>query len=349
MPIDDVSRATPGRIIFHNVPSGRNDYDRSFTLSGIESPLSNEVLNYFRHKLVTTLANSAFPVGFDNPATSPVADTVLDATTVNYQSFVSNSQIIATHLYDVQKMNNAPGVLAIAETRYDNLRGLAIVKLEHEEGARALPIDYRGEPTFNVEYLEDLMMTSKTRVFKAALFVQRGTSLDDIEGLVSDNQRATGAKSGIAEFFLHSFLGCHLLDDPAKVTRDFFDAVQTWINSVVMDPSKRIDYTIALLAEMQRRSNAIDPNSFATGHLAPEDCQDFVDHLANHAVPTTIFPKDTNLLSAKLRKMAIYLESGIMIVGSPDIISENIKVDAAKDGQAVIQVTDRVAKVNGRG
>ena len=213
MPID-VSRINLGKIIFHNVPSGPADDAHSLTLSGIESPLNSEARNYFRQKLVATLTNGAHSVVFDDQSTSLVPGLVLNITTTGNQRFVGDSQVMARHLYDMQTRSNARGVLAVAEVDDSGRQAVAIVKLEREEGARAIPTDHRGELTFDVEHLQDLMLTGKTRVFKAALFTQHGTDLGGIEGIASDNQTARGTRFGIADFFLRRFLGCRLQEDP---------------------------------------------------------------------------------------------------------------------------------------
>ena len=205
MPID-VSRINLGRIIFHRVPSGPTDVAHDLVLSRIESPLNNQARNYFRQKLVSTLVNGAYPVLFDTQSTSVVPGSVLNITTAGSQHFVGDSQIMARHLYDIQNMNNGRGVFAVAEVDSSGLKAVTVVKLEHGEGARALPISYQGEPTFDVEHLQNLMLTDKTRIFKAALFAQHGTGLGDIDGLVSDNQITRGTRSGVADFFLRKFL-----------------------------------------------------------------------------------------------------------------------------------------------
>ena len=311
--------------------------------------MNSQARNYFRQRLVVTLTTLAFPVEFDPLSTSVVPGLVLNMTTADNQRFVGDSQIMAQHLYDIQTRSNAPGVLVVAEVDANGRHAIAVVKLEHEEGARALPTDYQGEPTFDVEHLQNLMLTSKTRVFKAALFVQSGTALADIEGLVSDNQIARGMRSRVAAFFLGRFLGCRLKEDPAVVTRNFVVAAQEWINAEVADPSKQTDYTLALLTEMQRNIDVIDPELFAGEHLDLDDRLDFLGYIEDHGVPAAAFPKDTGLVSAQLKKVSMNLASGVMVIGTLGAFEEKVKTNAASDGQVEISITDRLTNVKGRG
>ena len=347
MPVD-VSRINLGKIILHNVPSGPADDAHSLTLSGIESPLNSQARNYFRQKLVATLTNGARPVVFDDQSTSVVPGLVLGITTAGNQRFVGDSQVMARHLHEVQTRSNAPGVLAVAEVDASGRQAVAIVKLEHEEGARALPTDYQGERTFHIEHLQDLMLTGKTRVFKAALFTQYGTDLGGIEGIVSDNQ-IRGAGSGVADFFLRRFLGCRLQEDPATVTSDFLEAAQGWINTEIADPSKQTDYMVAVLTEIRRNVDAIDPDLFASEHLDLEDRQAFLEHIDDHGVPIVVFPKDTSLVAIQLRKVSMNLASGLTVIGTPDAFEEKVKTNATADGRVEISITDLLTNVKGRG
>ena len=239
--------------------------------------------------------------------------------------------------------------MAVAEVDDSGRQAVAIVKLEREEGARAIPTDHRGELTFDVEHLQDLMLTGKTRVFKAALFTQHGTDLGGIEGIASDNQTARGTRFGIADFFLRRFLGCRLQEDPATVTSNFLEAAQGWINTDIADPSKQTDYIVAVLTEIRRNVDAIDPELFAREHLDLEDRQDFLEHIDDHGVPIVVFPKDTSLVATQLRKVSMNLASGLTVIGTPDAFEEKVKTNATADGRVEISITDRLTNVKGRG
>ncbi len=348
MPINP-RRINLGSVIFHSVPSGPNDDVNPFHLSGVESPLGTEARNYFQQKLTATLTNGAYPVVFDEQSTSMVPGLVLNITTPGYSHFVGDSQIMAHHLRDVQTKNNAPGTLAVAEVDAGDQRAVAIVKLEHEEGARAHQVDHQGELTINIEHLQDLMLTGKTRVFKAALFVQYGTATSDIEGLVSDNQNRRGLSSGVAAFFLKTFLGCQLQVDPSTVTRDFLESAQEWINTEVPDPGKKAGYMIALLAEIASNDETVDPKSFADSHLELDDNQSFMDFVESRDVPTSAFPKDTSLVASQLKKVSITTDSGLAVIGTTDALEENAKIDSTIDGRVQISIVDRLTNVKGRG
>ena len=184
------------------------------TLSEIESPLVPTVRNYIRDRVVGTLARNSFPVVFDPASGSPVPELVMDNLGNQSTPFVEASQDLANHLFQSQTGSNPSGLLIVTQTSMEGVNSLAIMKLEREAGARVAAIRHQGKSTFDVEHLSDLMLTDKTRVFKDGLFVQEGTTLESIAGLVSDTQTAQWYKSDIADFFLRRFLGCKLREEP---------------------------------------------------------------------------------------------------------------------------------------
>ena len=345
----DLSRLEIDRVIFHDVPARRAGSAAVPTLSEIEAPLGTAALNFFRRRLVGTLTRNAFPVVFQDSTMSVVPSLTSKSLSGASQDFVRDSQGIAMHLFNMQPGSSPPGMLAVAECRLSVLRAFAIVKLEHDEGTRALPDNSQGRLTFVLEHLQDLMLTEKARVFKAGLFIQEGADVNSIGGYVSDNQSGQWSRRGVADYFLRRFLGCELREDPALVTQNFLMAAEDWINTAISDPDKQAGYMIAVLTEMRRNVDTINPRSFALDHLAEEDRQGFVAHLDDSTVPTNAFQKNIDLVSPRLRRVSINLESGLIIFGDPDVFTDRVQMRTLDDGQAEIIITDRVKNMRSRG
>ena len=345
----DISLLGIDRVIFHLVPSRPASSTALPELSGRESALDSTALNYFRRKLMSTLTNSAYPVVFDDSTSSIVPSLVLKNLSGANQDFIKDSQDIATHLFQMQPGSSPPGMLAVIEATLRGSRALAIVKLEHEEGARAFPDNREGLRTFVLEHLPNLLLTSKTRVFKAGLFIQEGADPDSVDGRVSDVQAAQSLRRGVADYFLRRFLGCELREDPAVTTQNFFVSAENWLNTAISDPDKQAKYVIAVLTEMRRNVDTLSPRSFATDHLDTEDRQGFLDHLNANTVPLNTFPKDVDLIGSRLRKVSMDLESGLIILGSPDVFADKVQMRNLDDGQAEITITDRVKNMRSRG
>ena len=345
----DLGRLDIDKLIVHDVPSRRvNAQGPSPTLSEIESPLTPTVRNYIRDKVVGTLSNNSFPVVFDPASGSPVPVLVLDNLGNQSTPFVESSQYLANHLFQSQTGSNPPGLLAVAQTQIEGVNSLALMKLEREAGARVAAIQHQGKSTFDVQHLSDLMLTDKTRVFKIGLFVQEGTNLESISGLVSDNQAAQWHKSDIADFFLRRFLGCKLREEPRVTTRNYLDATEEWINSSVTDPVLKTKYEVATLAEMQRNLSSINPRTFADQNLELPDRQSYISHLEEREVPVTEFPKDNSIVEPRLRRISMELESGVVIMAKTDVFEDKVHITEEDSGQSRIEIIDRVKGMKGR-
>ena len=349
----DISLLEIRRVIFHGVPSRRTGSSEAPELSGSESTLDVPALNYLRRRLVGALTSNAYPVVFDSSANSVVPSLVLKNLAGANQDFVQDSQEIANHLFQMQPGSSPPGMLAVADCILGRLSVFAVVKLEHDEGARAYPDNSQGHPTFRLEHLRDLMLTGKARVFKVGLFIQEGADLSSIDGRVADSQAARGSVSGVADYFLRRFLGCELRQDPAAVTQDFFTATESWLNTSVPDPDKQARYTIAVLTEMRRHVDTLNPQSFAAEYLDLEDRQNFIEHFDANDVPTNIFPKNIDRVAPRLRKVSMDLESGLLILGDPDVFADKVHIETLggvrDNGLVEITITDRVKSMRGRG
>ena len=345
----DLGRLEIIRIILHGIPSGRSNGTTEPDLSEIESQLTPTVRNRFTQKMSATLARNSYPVLFDDTAETDVPEIVLSTFVGSTGSFISNSQRLAKLLYESQHPNSPSGLLAVADTEIEGLPSLAILKLEHESGTRVAQDTYQGKPTFGVEYLENLVLTEKTRVFKAGLFVQEGQTLETVEGLVSDNQASHWAKNPVASFFLRQYLGCKLQEDPQVTTQRFFNAAEEWVNNDVPDPDKKAQYEIAILAELKGNDTTLRPRAFAERHLDVGDRHRFVGHLGDRTVPDRTFQKDITLIASRMKRVTMDLESGIAILADPETFSDKVHVTPRDDGQARIEIIDRVKHMRSRG
>ena len=88
----------------------------------------------------------------------------------------------------------------------------------------------------DVKYFSDLFLTSRSKVYKVALF--RAVDVDEslLYGWAADRQMTGG---GLAVFFLRKYLGCQHLDEPKEVTRRFYQHSQNWVNTRVSNAETR--------------------------------------------------------------------------------------------------------------
>jgi hypothetical protein len=342
----DLGRVTVERLIVHEVPMRLAHGDAPAPVfSEIDSQLSQELKNYFRERIVASLAAAAFDVAFDPQAVSPIPALVTEYL-VDGRSFITKSIAMAKHLYQCQTGVNPAGLLVVAKvSAHGNKRALAILKLEKQEGVRVKHTRVADKRTFNIEHLRDLMLTEKTKVFTIGFFIKTG---NDIDGVVSDKQRGYLPTTEVAEFFLKRFLGCQLLEAPDVTTKRFFNATEEFINQRVEDPVLKARYNIALLAEMNGVDNSLRPREFAQRHLDVHDRQPFISFLEERHVPTTTIQKDQALVASQVQRLQVDFSSGLAVVGSPESFNDHVRMSKLDDGRTRVEIEDHLNRVHGR-
>jgi hypothetical protein len=344
----DLGRLTVEHLIVHEVPSRQaRSENPEPVFSEIESPLTQELKNYFRERIVASLTTAAYEVAFDSDSGSPVPRLVTEHL-ADGRSFVAKSVAIAQHLYQTQTGVNPPGLLVVARVLVQGRRALAILKLEKEQGVRVRQSRVEQKRTFSIEHLRDLMLTEKTRVFKIGLFIKPQAEDDPVEGIVSDKQRGYLPKTEIADFFLKRFLGCQLLEAPDVSTRRFFNATEDFINQKVADPVRKAQYNIALLAELNDTSTVLRPRDFAQRHLEVNDRQPYMSFLEEKQVPITTIAKDRTLVASQIQRMQMDFSSGLAVLGSPESFRDHVRMSQLDDGQTRVEIQDRLNRVHGK-
>jgi hypothetical protein len=344
----DLGRLKVERIIVHSIPrhfANATQTPSTPTLSEVESPLDQTVKNYFREKMAEALGTAAFGVELDSASTSPVPGWIRSQLGSNPADFVTTSQELAKHLHQAQTGINSEGLLVVSRVKIEGRAGFAVMKLEREQGTRVRPTKVNGHPTLSVDHIRDLMLTGKTRVFKVGLFAHQAGPSTPIDGLVCDKQKRQ--QTTVAYFFLERFLGCKLKDLPEVTTSRFFEAAQTFINEEVAEPETRARYQVALLGELNSNRPAVAPSAFAAANLDTADRAPFLQEVAAAGVGTAAFPKDTTLISPKLRKLQWSFASGINVLASPDRIGQELTLEDMADGRTRLEVTDQLNHVRG--
>lgn len=348
MPID-LGMLTVETVIVHDVPPRPvRGGGQPLVLSGVESPLTQELKNYFREKVIDTLGTAGYRVLFDSTSPSPIPSLVLDNLGSQTIDFVAMSQEVAQHLYNSQTGVNPAGLLCVLQVSLASESNLAILKLEREAGVRVQQTILDGKTTYNLEHLRELMLTEKTRVFKVGLFGQTGSTLDTIVGTVSDNQRGYHPTTEVADFFLKRFLGCKLTVAPEITTKRVFQITEAFIAEHVTEPEVKARYEIALLSEMSSESATFGPREFAQRHLRLQDRQPYMERLDEAEIPPQPFDKDTALIQSRLRKIQVDFESGIAVLGDPEIFEDYVSMRPLVDGRTHVEIEDRLRGVQGK-
>ncbi|MET7801048.1 nucleoid-associated protein [Streptomyces decoyicus] len=305
--------------------------------------LDEDVRYELQGKLRDVFARLGREVIEDPELKSPLPDAVR-AFLGTGQDLVQVSGELAHTLRDSQGGNSPAGLLLVASARLDGQQALLMVKLEHETGMQTNEIVTDGLRTFAMQYLDDLLLTQKSKVYKVALFSEEGLDESRLQGWAADPQ--TSGKD-VARFFLEKFLGCRHQNDPRELTRRFHDTAMNWVNSRCTDSDTRMNYVLATMVELQNPTTMLDPTEFIRTHLREPDQADFAVFLAENDVPIGTFEKNTELISNRLQKMRVDLSNGAFLVAPVEAMQDGtIQVEDLGDGRTTVTVTSKVTKTS---
>ncbi|GIE52654.1 hypothetical protein Ani05nite_61880 [Amorphoplanes nipponensis] len=260
--------------------------------------------------------------------------------------FIAMSRELALGLRQAQTGINSGGMLMVAECNFSGVPAVLIVKFEQERGMRANPTTENGQNVFDMEYLRDLFLTNRSRVFKVGLFAQSGVVDNVLSGWAVDKQNAAGR---VATFFLEDYLGCSHLEDPEEITKRFYEKSFEWINDRVENSGSRAKYAIAVMAEVQNNSGDISVDRFAELNMDSDgDADDYANYLNSHSIPRT-FSKDSSLIQNRLEKMQVKFVNGAVVYFPISALDDgSVDIEKLDDRQTQITLTGEASEAKPR-
>jgi len=329
------------RWVIHEIPKTFRKHEGvEPTLSEAVSPHDEEVARFFERKISDSFGRSKHQVQPDGTNETP--GSVLTCLG-GEEDLMALSIRLGKQLFESQSGAMSGGLLVVMEGKHDGSPILSVLKLEKEEGARAASAQVEGKSTYSVEYMRDLFLTGRTRVFKVAVFAQ--DTDETLVGWVSDPQ---SKGTDIADFFLSTFLGCQLTNDPEVTTQRFHDAAEKFINEQVTDPEKKARYETAVIAELNRNDAEVKLKAFVKDNLDVDDRKRFVDAMQASGVNES-FIKDVKLIKTRLRRLQHEFEAGVKVSYPVDMPDGVVSVKGRTDGRTQLQVIDNLKILRSRG
>lgn len=341
----DVSTFRVGSAVIHDVP--RRDQGEELVLTDAPVPLDDQLRGYLRRKIVESLEQRGLEVVAD-PEGSPIVRDAVAEILDRGEQLVAASKRIATHLDDSQNRRNTAGLIIILTGTVDDTPAIAVLKLEREQGLRLRIESQGGQTLVNLQFLRDLTLTDKTKIFKTSIFqLEEDDLAASLFGRVSDDQRGRDDGTGVATFFLSTFLGCKLKTNPAKATVDFVAAAEAFVNEDVASDERKGRYLVALQAALQSQHLDLAPRQFANSQLEPEDRSAFLSRVSEKGLdPQVAFTKDTSLVKTKGFRMTF--SHGMVLLGSQQDLRERVELPSEGRVAEPVKLRDSVLALRGR-
>jgi hypothetical protein len=292
---------------------------------------------------LTVALNSAraYAVEFDPGSSSKVPDAVVAMTKkgASKAAFIKGSQELATYLFGEHTGNVSPGLMCVVDVRAGGRRGLALLKLERENGAQLQPTtDKEGKKSFELLLLDSLVFTDGTRLFKAALFMRTKEEPPEFEARACDSQLTAASPTSMAKFWLR-FLGAKYVTEPRVATKAFFEVALKAISDLIDDPVEKARTFEALHAELTSNAKWFSPRAFSETHMHDSYRRGFQERLKAHNIGLGQFEKDVGDIFSKLRRRQYETTNGVSITVS----EERANLVEVKERQVI--VNDELLKV----
>ncbi|HEY5590176.1 MAG TPA: nucleoid-associated protein [Paludibacter sp.] len=340
----DYSLLVIDKLIIHDVPKHKKDeLGAGPNYSENESTITDGLRVFFQDKIKAALnSDQSIKVCFKEETDSSVplcAHSIINSD----DDFVKLSKDIATNLYNIQKGNNAAGILLILKGRISTLTICVILKLERDNGAQ-LVLNAETK-TFNVEEVHDLMLTKKTKIFKVTLFINRSISGTDYDGQLMDYQINPKNKKEINTFFL-DFMGCIPYADPKISTKRFYNLTREFIDTIP-NLIQRSQYIQDLNSYLRKNQATINPREFAEDYMTETQHKNqYRDYLLSKGFEFTTYTKDTILVNSHISRILVEFENGISILGTDGTFEDKVLLtEDEQTGECKAEIKSKIKNI----
>jgi len=265
--------------------------------------------------MVQVLASkSSYPVEFASDTGSRVPDEVRGYTKgpLSSEKFIEMSKRLAAFLFEQHTGATSRGLLCVIDVVSGNSHGLALLKLEREEGAELKLREENGKRTFDMSVLDNLILTEGTRLFKTALFIRTGPGDAEFKAAACDSQWTVVTSGDVARFWLR-YLGCRFTEEPRVSTEKWFEATVYFANELVPDPISKNDLYEHLYSELKSNRKTVSPRKFIE-ECVPEKYQTMYEgFLKDKGVSLHAFQKDTADIQTRLRRRSFHTAKGVTV------------------------------------
>lgn len=340
----DLQTIAISNVIVHDLPKHKKD-DSTIApnCSKNESKLSDGLRLFFKDKVVNALgSDKSFKICYDTENESPVGSIVDEMLTSNCSDLVESSTSIAKHLFGIQVGNNASGILVVIFGKLSSQNICILLKLERDKGAQ-LKLNPQTE-SYDIEEVQDLMLTQKTKIYKVALFILRKDFKVKFDGLIMDYQIDVKQKKEIVTYFIEKFLGCKAFEDPKVTTQKFFNYTRAFIGTVD-DELTKAKYLQDLNSYMQKNSQVINPQEFADDYLKSPHKNGYKSYLESKKFSFSQSPKDIHFVENKIKKFIVSFVNDVSIVSNKGVFGNKVKMEKLDSGETRAVVTSRIKKI----
>lgn len=351
----ELSNIIISRAIVHEAVRASMMDDAPPLLSEDLITLDTKTKRHISKRLTDTLASGSHCVEVtvsDGDKGSPF-DRATSLLTIREKNYIATTKVLAEALSRAQ----VPGAIKTGSVFFitgscvaDNQpsRFVAIIKADSDE---ALLKTVKGD-NVKVDFVGGVLMGASQRLIKIAFFIEdhrleQGEEKEEVRRttdfsvMVFDHLMQNRGDVDASSYFYRTFLHCELANDASRMTKRFFEATRTYINSMDIELVERHALRSDLITHMRSNKTTLDARSFAMEVLPKTHWDPFIQHCRTAGI-TKAINKDTELIKGKLRRQTLKFTSKVIIYGSPEVIRDSVKLKGMKDGWTEVAIKGEV-------
>ena len=193
-----------------------------------------------------------------------------------------------------------------------------------EKAAAAVRFSEAACGRFDLDVLENLILTEDTRLFKSALFLRNGPNDDDFDLGACDSQ----GPEDVARFWLN-YLGCELAEEPRVITRRWYNASVEFVNTQIDDPVVINDFYEHIHSELESNRKKVSPREFIEEYVPKPLRVPYQNYLEKEKVSFQAFTKDVTEIKGRLRRKSLRTKNGIAVT-VPEEQENRVEVGAER-------------------
>lgn len=311
--------------------------------------LSDGALDALRNRIVAAMSHSdrCIEMSITNSSLTSMVALTSRLVDLDEPMYVEASQGVANLLADAQKTRAIPGGIVVVFTGTVGVpakRLLGVIKAEVHTGFLR---DREEDGTYVLKFLDKLLLTPQTKLYKIGLFVEQNPEVEDLtarwQAFIYDESMTSKDKYGAALYFYEGFLGLGFQASSARDTKRFHDFTKGFIQSLGVEEEQKVILQNALVTYLRAdQSPTVEVNTFANTYLADAELRDsYESYMTEKGFPTNAVNKDLADIERSLRMRKLLFRNQVRIIapsqGFDDLVKiEVIQGDENQDGNAPV-------------
>lgn len=328
------------RIIIHQVYRRDQDGNKKEPLQSHEyTRFDSNAMEEFKSRVRDALGDGSKAVQMQifDQGVGDLSSLVDNTISQDDESFAVSSYDFAKKLTDAQHRKSIPGgILVIFTGKQGHLkkRFLGIIKAEIHSAYEKQEDPETKE--ISLKFVEEVLLTPGTRLYKTAAFFEKDGSGDPVEDLndkwavmVSDYQISQADGKAAAQYFYSDFLGCGYPETSARTTKKFYEAASSFIDQMEVSSERKNDLYNALTTYLKvDTSSTITPSEFAAAYFGVDDQDSFNSYMEEVGLPTSSFTKDNEHIESKLKFRKVSFSKNVKISAPSEVFKNYIDIES---------------------